>query len=290
MQLDLTLKIIFLVALIGGLGLVLYIELRYMRKKRNPRIEAKLRKDEAYNAIVTTRAVSRVLRERGNDVSEAERVIEQARMAYDARDYSRTIELAEEAKEVLQSSEVKKEEEADLSAFDQVISPGKEEETHKLFEEKKKMPDNYLESKFMIGNTQHAIDEAEGSGKEVGEASELLESARKSFDGGDYGEAFTLACKAKRSLIGASDEFIEESVVSMEEKADSPEVESGARVEPPEEGMESENICRECGAPLEEGDLFCGQCGSRTRRECPSCGSELREGDRFCRRCGEPVE
>jgi class 3 adenylate cyclase/tetratricopeptide (TPR) repeat protein len=37
---------------------------------------------------------------------------------------------------------------------------------------------------------------------------------------------------------------------------------------------------------LEEGDLFCGDCGAPATAGCPTCGEPLTPGKRFCRRCG----
>jgi class 3 adenylate cyclase/tetratricopeptide (TPR) repeat protein len=44
--------------------------------------------------------------------------------------------------------------------------------------------------------------------------------------------------------------------------------------------------CGRCGAPLDEGDLFCGDCGAPASVGCPACGEPLTPGKRFCRRCG----
>jgi class 3 adenylate cyclase/predicted ATPase len=43
--------------------------------------------------------------------------------------------------------------------------------------------------------------------------------------------------------------------------------------------------CGRCGALLEDGDLFCGDCGAPAGG-CPSCGKPLTPGKRFCRYCG----
>ena len=50
--------------------------------------------------------------------------------------------------------------------------------------------------------------------------------------------------------------------------------------------------CGQCGAPLEAGDRFCGDCGA-SLAGCPSCGAPIQPGKRFCKSCGfaltEPV-
>ena len=45
--------------------------------------------------------------------------------------------------------------------------------------------------------------------------------------------------------------------------------------------------CRKCGAPLEDGELFCGNCGAKaeTLRFCDQCGRLLGENEDFCGYC-----
>ena len=46
--------------------------------------------------------------------------------------------------------------------------------------------------------------------------------------------------------------------------------------------------CRRCGASVEAGHRFCGECGSPAEG-CPSCGQPLIPGKRFCYSCGQPL-
>jgi len=46
--------------------------------------------------------------------------------------------------------------------------------------------------------------------------------------------------------------------------------------------------CRQCGAAIESGYRFCGECGSPVGG-CPSCGQPLIPGKRFCVSCGQPL-
>src|SRR6202034_1568805 len=46
--------------------------------------------------------------------------------------------------------------------------------------------------------------------------------------------------------------------------------------------------CRQCGAAVEAGYRFCGECGSALGG-CPSCGQPLIPGKRFCVSCGQPL-
>ena len=52
--------------------------------------------------------------------------------------------------------------------------------------------------------------------------------------------------------------------------------------------------CQKCGAPLLDGQSFCGSCGAPRQAEavksfCGACGSALDTGTRFCAKCGSAV-
>src|SRR5579871_969406 len=50
-------------------------------------------------------------------------------------------------------------------------------------------------------------------------------------------------------------------------------------------GMER---CRQCGASVEAGHRFCGDCGAPVGG-CPSCGEPITPGKKFCFSCGHPL-
>ncbi len=53
-------------------------------------------------------------------------------------------------------------------------------------------------------------------------------------------------------------------------------------------------FCDNCGAPMQEGQSFCGKCGHGSKKAenslCQSCGAELSAEARFCNVCGAAVE
>lgn len=49
---------------------------------------------------------------------------------------------------------------------------------------------------------------------------------------------------------------------------------------------QSDRTCRNCGAPANDRDIFCSQCGSALERTCPNCAATVSTSDLFCGRCG----
>jgi len=272
---DLLTRAIILIAIIAGLSIVLYLEVRYMRRKRDSRIDSKIIRDDAYNSIITTRAVSKSLRNRGCDTKDADLILEQAELAFEAGSYSRTKELAGRARSMLQESRRRKEEDP----FEGILSSDMEERQPPkvLKEEEEKLPANYVESKFMITNAQRSVDQAAEGGRGATEGGMLLDQAKASFERKDYTEALRLACAAKRRAEGVFEEDL-----SREEDE---------RVEE-DEGGKLTRTCNECGAPLGEDDLYCGSCGRKLdiQPKCPECGAMTKRDDRFCRSCGSRLD
>lgn len=57
-------------------------------------------------------------------------------------------------------------------------------------------------------------------------------------------------------------------------------------------------LCEKCGAVINDGDMFCGECGFAvnthkreiTSLKCANCGNQLQEDEAFCGECGTPVK
>lgn len=54
--------------------------------------------------------------------------------------------------------------------------------------------------------------------------------------------------------------------------------------------------CKQCGSPVRDEDMFCGECGCRleprkdAHMRCPSCGSPVKDEDMFCGECGYKLD
>ncbi|MDO8567534.1 MAG: zinc-ribbon domain-containing protein [Dehalococcoidales bacterium] len=50
--------------------------------------------------------------------------------------------------------------------------------------------------------------------------------------------------------------------------------------------MATGEVCRNCGAQQDAGDLFCFRCGAALSARCPGCSAAVQPDDRFCGHCG----
>jgi len=270
---DVPSETIILIVAVLIMAAVAYLELRYLRSKKQVKLDGNFEQDDAYNAVATTRAVAESLRQNGRDTTEADIIIYQAESAYERREFTRCRELADRARTALRGCKEK-----DIMNAPETPTEGEEaageveESTAVPANEVRKMPANYLESKFMIDSVRDLLPGAP-EGRKV-EAQEALDLAEKSFSAGDYTEALKQAMRAKRTVSPA--------------KADKPKPAAPAspRAAPPV----IVERCRRCGAELGEGDEFCHACGGpKNVRLCPSCSSEASPEDAFCRRCGTKI-
>lgn len=270
----LTLEATIAIAAIGTavLAAVVYFERRYMRSRRKDRIDLSLMKDDAYNALITTQAVANSLQEQGRKTEEADRLLLQAQSAYRRQDYATCKDLADKARDALRRTRA-----SESDTLKEIASGPVEvsvnEQTAPIHEIKK-LPQNYLESKFMIEAARMCIDDALGKGAEVKDAEGFLAVAKQCFERTEYTEALKQALRAKRSAEGLKVAAAIE-VGPPTEREEAPADRKGAE-------------CGQCGGSVDDEDNFCRQCGAKIVRtpKCPSCSSEVEESDRFCRKCG----
>lgn len=271
---DIAPEILIMIVALLILASVAWLELRYLRTRRQARMDISLAQDDAYNAIATTKAVSDSLRQQGRDTSEADVLLYQAESAFDRREFTNSKEIADRARTALRSSKVK----------EPLICPVLEPKTEEIPVEKlptdvpstatKKLPANYLESKFIIDTVRCLMEQAPMELKVS--ATPYLSEAQQLFDKEDYTGALRCAMRAKRCLEGGPS-TTSSRVKSTETK---PEATVLSKVE--QEG----NSCPSCGAGMGEEDQFCFSCGAKRAMVCSACSGEIKEGDKFCRKCG----
>ncbi len=279
---DLITKVVILIALTGGLTAVLYFEVRYMRRRRQSKIDAQMVKDEAHNALVTTKALQGAVNREGYDTSKAGRLMIQAQSAYERGDFSKVQSLSDEARKIMKK--VKEEETVETFEYDSETSSEEEETESPPFQEMEDMAHNFVESKFMIANVEHMIKQLPEGGDSRIEGTRLLNLAKTQFEAEEYTEALKFACQAKKWIEGLRDGNSSEELVEEEEDEEEPEEEM------PDTSIEG-NRCGNCGAKLAPDNLFCGKCGERVGpRKCSGCGTEAQVDDLFCRKCGTRIE
>jgi hypothetical protein len=264
---------IILIVAVLIVAAVAYLQLRYIRSKKEVKLEGVLDQDDAYNAVVTTKAVATSLRTAGRDTTEADLLIYQAENAFERREFTNSIELATRAKTALRNSKEKDLLNCPVPPPDaeKEGAESKEVPAHAVL----KMPANYLESKFVIDTVRCMLPDASLEARE--EAQRSLDLAQASFDGSDYTEALKQAMKAKRALgPGPKAEKARPVAIVNETPKPPPTAVPGS--------------CQTCGMKLGTDDEFCHACGARQEtRICPSCSREASPDDVFCRKCGAKI-
>lgn len=276
---DIILDSIVTVVIFLVIGMVLLVVLpwvifKYLGRRRFSKKPAREISDQAYNALISTRAIASALAQGGMRSEQATGLIRQAEEAHSKGDSRAVMDLTAQAKEVLMKEKKRQQQIGDLVK----LPESKQEPATSVPTEREKLekeiPKNYMQSKFVMSLAQKAIDDSKMQGKDITEADRLFELARKSFDSKDYDSALKYGVQARK----ATEEIVIEikatdvaAVTVMTEEAKA-------------------RTCGKCGATLKDDDQFCRKCGSKVEMlVCTSCGAKLKEGDSFCRKCGVAV-
>jgi hypothetical protein len=256
---DLLASVVLVVGLmtVAMVGMFLWLRLLrsgYFAGRRKAREDLVLEGDQAYNAMITSEAISRELEERGFENIQATSLVHDARKAYLEGDPDQAAALSNQAQTI----------------FREALSeghPGHEELSEEIPETKpilgKEFPRYFMEAKFLLSVIEGRVKRTKKDSKRGKKARHLWEEAISAYEEEHYSDALTYAVQCRRLLDG------------MAPKAPKPRPK-----------------CETCGAPVQKADDFCGKCGANLKdgSGCTACGAPLAEDDRFCRKCGTAVE
>ena len=304
-------KYILIVALAVLMLFVVYFELKVLRRKSKESRRAALVKDEAFNAVLTTRSVIVALQRQGTNTDKAQRLVDEAKRALQREEYRTCKDICDQAKTELtnpgksdalkktralktaaSTEEAEPEKDALVRMADEIIATSDSRRTSELYAGTRLQSDhdgNYLSAKFEINTAKVNIQNACDRGEDASIAQKLLADAEKAFAAGSYTKALSLAIKSRKSV----NEVAEDEAIKLKKDPES-EDEGGQDAETPAEetSEESAGECESCGAALDEDDAFCHKCGTRVEfeRECAGCGTTAKAEDTFCRKCGSKVD
>jgi hypothetical protein len=257
-------RTIILVVILLIFVIVVLIELRHIRRKRKLAPKKEPLEDQAFNALLSARAISSTLARDGTDLSGVNNVLSEADQALKGKNYRVTLELTDRAKEMMKTIKARSEAPPKSESEEEFV------ETDVTTKEmlKDKFADNYLESRFSRSLAAEAIEEAKSANAEVSEAERLLGLCDDCVEGEDYTQALSFAVQSKKSaedaISAGRGEVAEKAAVSQE--------------------------CPSCESGIVPEDAFCRKCGTKLVTGCSSCGKRPEEGDVFCRSCGSKLE
>lgn len=271
---DETWKAVAAVVVVIILVVIIYVEFRYLRRRREARFKDRTVGDQAYNAILTVKAIASTLERGGVWSEEADGFIRMAEEARARGEGRAVVQLTDSAKNALMREKQRHREMGDIAKLpEKAPEPAgllSDEQTTKERIEKE-LPKNYLQAKFMMSATDKAIEEGRRDGRSVDEAVRLRAQAQKSFEEKDYDTSLKQGFAARK----AAEEIVIE--IKPTDRVTAPPLVPTSRA----------RLCKSCGTELRPEDMFCRKCGVKVEMlVCPSCGTIPREGDSFCRKCG----
>jgi hypothetical protein len=293
-------KLILSAILVILMILVLYYELRVLRGKAKGVRAVNQRKDEAHNAVLTTRSVIDVVERGGADVSDARALFNRARDAMARGDFDGATDLCESARLELmkcrQPVERKVRKQAvptagtdDLERLAEEIVKSDRRPSHADSYKGTKLPvdenSGQLGAKFEITAARGEVGAAAGQGKDISKAKSLIKMAESEFEAANYPKALSLAVKARKELGAASAEDTIPLRVAPRVPVAGECVEDVAVMS---EDQATGLKCESCSSMILPDDVFCGHCGAPAveERACPKCGRRSDQNDKFCRKCG----
>jgi predicted RNA-binding Zn-ribbon protein involved in translation (DUF1610 family) len=297
---EITLFVLFIATMVVGTAyLLMWLKGREDKKVRT--LGKSKVEEDAYNQMQMVRSMARYMKGRGYDVRSVENMLDKAQRAYESGNYAESMDISNNAKRVLwrlkdERNDFKDELSPQVKKELEIIKGiGEKEEEAEMPPQVKdfirKLPENYMQSKFEINVVEGKIMKMEdGQVKEF--AKLYLHKAKKAFDMGEYTEALKYAIKGNRIIDTREIPQVEVKKAPqaqiVEEKELERKVVAPLVSEEDEEEEEEELRCPNCGAIVRSEDNYCWNCGAKLVfvYECPNCGAEVSSEDKFCRHCG----
>ena len=271
------------------------VSISTFKEKKNP-------ENEAYNALQQTKAITNMLKKKGQNTSSVDEMINKAQNAYDNMDYPSVISICNEAKRTLETIRnenpelnVEKKEKKEqvlgvspprpnlslneLSMMKESPGQNEEENLSASYKLNKSLPENYLAAKFTLEMAESMYQNSDEGRKIL--AVEYLTMARNAFNENRYLESLRYSLKTQKILKNEESESLDSIKLTPQtmEEINTPEKKKNEE----KEGLK----CPNCGAEISPDDQFCWNCGySLKQRKCPRCGREAKPEDKFCRYCG----
>lgn len=299
-------KMILLVVILIVAAITIYAELRIRRIGVGKKYSTtRFKKDQAFNALHTTRAVRNKLRNERVDTVKADYMIQRAEFALNSNDHDSCIDLCQRAREELiknkreNSVTAEPESSSDEGEGEEVILPAARTTASVPVSRRVKAPEKsvdtlQLQAKFELKAAQGDLDTYSGDSNIRQKASQFIDESQRHMDAGEYQKSLSDSFKARKLLSG------EPLADRLGETREPMVVEEGAKKEldmletPVEDDWKpSSQIvgkCKKCDTEYDADDIFCHFCGSPIKAmKCPSCGAELKGIEKFCRKCGKRV-
>jgi RNA polymerase subunit RPABC4/transcription elongation factor Spt4 len=283
----------------GIVCIIILIWLNIIRKRRIKHQRARLiaqpfsdAADDSYNIVASTRSISDVLKSKGIDTADADKLIKAAETELDKRNYKRASMLAERAKALLSAKNIvpqvsespkpktelpslKPDRTADLLRGVDVFGDTRpadavtSEDVSDSFKLRTRLPQNLMQAKFEIKCAETAINNAKEKNMDYKNAEQLLTKAKEFFENKDYTQSLSYALRAKRIAEGKK--------VEIKPVAPKPAIEE----------VPKKRLCPDCKTVVDDDDLFCRKCGVKLKPSvCPNCKITVDKEDLYCRKCG----
>jgi len=296
-------KLLLIVVLVVVMAFVLYYEIRVMRGRTKEVRISRQRKDEAHNAVLTTRSVMDVIEREGADVSSARVILNRARDAMARGDFGRATDHCESARAELMKCRRPRQRQVRRSAAAEDDVDGLEMLAEKIVGSDARPSHSdtdkgttlavdessgYLSARFELTAAKDEIGKTTLPREDFMKVKSLLKRAESEFESANYPKALSLAVKIRKELGGTG------AIDTIPLKVTSKTPLAGECVEDVASISEEQAAklkCSSCSSMVLPDDVFCGHCGAPAagERTCPKCGTRSDGKDRFCRKCGTEI-